>query len=298
MRIKEAYYKEDRNQPRLPLGQMGELGTLFCLFFIGMIIAIGIMSMFGLDDGLNRFNINAEAVAQDAFMFIMPALTFSFIVSRTPGIYLRVHGSGHSRQEWMRIVVGMIAVFIIGLPFMNFIIEWNEGLKFPDGMEQYLRNMEDAAEKISKFLLAESSISGLIVNILIIGVLAGVSEELFFRASLQRILSRKNVYLGIWLTAFFFSFMHFQFYGFIPRLLLGAFFGYLYYWTRSIWPCVIAHALNNSTAVAVAWLTTRGYVAESTGGIGDMSSGYGYLAAISLVALILFLKYARKYFFK
>jgi membrane protease YdiL (CAAX protease family) len=40
-----------------------------------------------------------------------------------------------------------------------------------------------------------------------------------------------------------------QFYGFIPRMLLGAVFGYLVIYSGSIWAAVLAHFVNNSLAV-------------------------------------------------
>ena len=47
--------------------------------------------------------------------------------------------------------------------------------------------------------------------------------------------------------------MHFQFYGFLPRLLLGAFFGYVVAWSGSLWIAIIVHALNNMMVVVSSW---------------------------------------------
>ena len=53
----------------------------------------------------------------------------------------------------------------------------------------------------------------------------------------------------IWIAAILFSAFHLQFYGFLPRMILGAYFGYLLYWSKSIWIPVFAHFVNNAFAV-------------------------------------------------
>jgi membrane protease YdiL (CAAX protease family) len=45
-----------------------------------------------------------------------------------------------------------------------------------------------------------------------------------------------------------------EFFGFLPRLLLGLFFGYFVAWSGSIWTGVWAHFINNSTIVIVTYL--------------------------------------------
>ena len=70
-------------------------------------------------------------------------------------------------------------------------------------------------------------------------------------------------HLAIWLTAFIFSTIHFQFYGFIPRLLLGAYLGYLFYWSRSLWLPILAHFLHNALSILVEFtLAGRGILTD------------------------------------
>ncbi len=112
---------------------------------------------------------------------------------------------------------------------------------------------------------------------------------------------------SIWITAAVFSAVHLQFFGFFPRLLLGAFFGYLIYFTRSIWPGVFAHALNNSIVVASAWRSPgmlAGNVTDTVAGeafsadtIGVSFDGIPWIAIASMVALALFFRYGCRYFF-
>jgi hypothetical protein len=84
-----------------------------------------------------------------------------------------------------------------------------------------------------------------------IAVLPALGEEFLFRGVLQRLFIEwtKNRHFGVWIASFIFSFIHFQFYGFIPRFLLGLYFGYLLVWSSSIWVPVVAHLINNGFAV-------------------------------------------------
>ncbi|HMR19324.1 MAG TPA: CPBP family intramembrane metalloprotease, partial [Sphingobacterium sp.] len=66
-----------------------------------------------------------------------------------------------------------------------------------------------------------------------------------------------NHHLAIWITAVVFSAIHFQFYGFFPRLLLGAFFGYMMAWTQNIWVPVVAHFINNASVTLLAFYFTK-----------------------------------------
>jgi len=68
---------------------------------------------------------------------------------------------------------------------------------------------------------------------------------------LQRVIGKwtRNHHIIIWSAAILFSAFHMQFFGFLPRMLLGAYFGYLLYWTRNIWIPVFAHFVNNAFAV-------------------------------------------------
>ena len=179
---------------------------------------------------------------------------------------------------------------------MNFIVHCNESIAFPEAfhdIEIQLKSMEESSQKSIEILLGfntSTSIVNLIISILIIGILAGLSEELFFRGALQNIFrtSSMKYHSAIWVTALIFSAMHFQFYGFIPRLLLGAFFGYLAFWSKSLWLPIFAHVLNNSMVVISTWLISKNTDIIDVNKIGtDFSSDSYLLIAISFITTIL-----------
>ncbi len=168
-----------------------------------------------------------------------------------------------SSVSW-RPFVGVVIVYILGLPMLNWIVDVNESITFPawmGGLEGQLRAWEEAARAVTEEMLAVADVYGLILNILIIGVLTGFSEEVFFRGVTQRMIGETPILRGagaVWVAAIIFSAAHFQFFGFIPRMLLGLFFGYLLLTTGSLWPGIFAHALNNSLVVLSVWFERRG----------------------------------------
>ena len=146
----------------------------------------------------------------------------------------------------------------------------------------------DAASQATAAILSGDSVGTLIVSVLIVGVLAGFSEEIFFRGALQRILmaTRLPAWSVIWIVAVIFSAFHFQFFGFIPRMLLGAYFGYLLYWTRCLWIPVCVHIINNSVYVISQWNSTDSADNAAINTFGsDLSSPAEILAVCVSVVL-------------
>jgi len=72
-----------------------------------------------------------------------------------------------------------------------------------------------------------------------------------FRGTLQPFFTKwfANKHVAIIVTAFIFSAIHFQFYGFIPRFLIGIYLGYLFVWGKSLWLPIIAHFMHNANSL-------------------------------------------------
>ncbi|MBJ2185483.1 CPBP family intramembrane glutamic endopeptidase [Paramuribaculum intestinale] len=194
-------------------------------------------------------HLRIAAILQDLLMFVVPTIATAVIVTRYPARLLMID----SRPTAFGILLTVLAIIVM-IPFMNVIVAWNESIRFPESMsalEEFMKNAEANAAAMTRQLMGTDTIGSIIMSILIIGLLAGFSEELFFRGALQRLLSTAgmNIHVAIWLTAFIFSAVHMQFYGFVPRMLLGAMFGYMAVWSGSLWIAVIAHATNNSLVV-------------------------------------------------
>jgi membrane protease YdiL (CAAX protease family) len=99
----------------------------------------------------------------------------------------------------------------------------------------------------------------MVYNLLFIGLLTAIVEEVLFRGCLQTIFVRwtKNKHAAVWIVAILFSAFHMEFFGFLPRVFLGVLFGYFTAWSGSVWPAIWAHFVNNGTIVVITYLAQQ-----------------------------------------
>jgi hypothetical protein len=183
-----------------------------------------------------------------------------------------------------------LLVFCVG-PCINALAAWNGQLHFSGLFESlgvWMLEKEEKASFLTRSLLDSASFEIFLVNLIVMALIPAMGEEFLFRGILQPVFIRwtgKNQW-GIWLTAMVFSAVHFQFLGFVPRLLLGVLFGYLFFWTKNLWVPVAAHFLNNATVVSGQYFLSRGLVSERMLSLGERSEDWGILMA-SAVFIIL-----------
>ncbi|MBY0543167.1 MAG: CPBP family intramembrane metalloprotease [Sphingobacteriaceae bacterium] len=190
--------------------------------------------------------------AQQFGLFLTPAILLAITEGKKPN---RFYGMSMPKANSLLIVILIMAA---STPAMGFINELNQQMHLPSflkGVENWMRKMEDEGMVTTMAILKMNSISGFLINLTVIAVIPAICEEFIFRGGLQRTFLRifKNPHVAIWTSAIIFSAIHFQFFGFFPRLFLGAAFGYIYFWTGSIWHAVLAHFLNNGFAVTMAF---------------------------------------------
>ena len=265
---------------RLNMRLSRRLLLLLCLMLLG-VIATSILLLF-VPDG----NLFAMLTMQDILAFILPAVVTMAIIYRRP-----FHVMGLDRApSWLAIAI-VIVLYVISLPAMNWLVEMNKAMSLPSwmaGIEQAMRTAEDNAAEVTQEMLNINSVGQLILCVLVVGVMAGLSEEMLFRGAMLRTMqdSRLGNHAVVWITAFLFSALHMQFYGFVPRMLLGVWLGYLFVWTGSLWVPIIAHTLNNSTVVLMSYLSNKGVIPEGFGdNLGLPAAGsFPWLATCSLIA--------------
>ena len=192
-----------------------------------------------------------------------------------PLLLLAVTLPNHSFGEWLRAqsrltVGGLLAgafLTLVSLPLISATIEWNAGLHLPAslaGLDAWMRAQEEVARRLTTQITQMDSIAELLVCVVAIALVPAVGEELVFRGIVQPTLTRwtgGRTHVGIWLTAIVFSAIHVQFLGFVPRLLLGAGFGYLYQWSGRLAVPIAAHFTNNALQVLVLYAVQRGALA-------------------------------------
>lgn len=140
------------------------------------------------------------------------------------------------------------------------IIEWNQNLEMPEALhwfESWAQSKETQLEELTEYLTSFSSFSEYLIALFVIAVIPAVGEELLFRGLIQNLFSSalKNHHLAIWVAAILFGVFHFQFYGVVPRILLGALFGYIYYWSNHLSLAMFGHFLNNGLTLTMLYFS-------------------------------------------
>jgi membrane protease YdiL (CAAX protease family) len=86
-----------------------------------------------------------------------------------------------------------------------------------------------------------------------IALLPAITEEFFYRGVMQSAaMKRWGPWVGLGVTAVLFSVVHLELAGGLSRILMGLWFGYLFWRTKSLWAGALAHACNNTWGVALA----------------------------------------------
>jgi membrane protease YdiL (CAAX protease family) len=219
------------------------LAGAFVLVAITLVMAV---SMFGF--------LKLIQILSSLLIFIVPALVFARIESGAILSYFKL-----DRKILWKMLALSVVIMLASQPIIEWTVAMNKQMVLPDflqGIQEWMQMKEEQAAKITRMLLTMHSFPVLLLNLLMIAILPAVGEELIFRGCLQNIFARwtRNYHWGIWIAAIIFSAIHVQFFGFIPRMLLGALFGYFYVWGRSLWLPILAHLINNGGAVIAAYI--------------------------------------------
>lgn len=270
----------------------------FLAFMVGaLLIAIPFVGLKPLLELGNISNLSKpESIAtlkyfqtmQAIGLFVVPPLVLAYLFQGNIRQYLYLKRPADS-ATFLLVLVLMFAV----APFINFLGALNSQMELPpwlDGIERWMRNSEENAALLTEAFLNVKTLWGLAFNLFMVALLPAVGEELLFRGIIQKIFTRmtRSIHWGIWITAILFSAMHMQFFGFIPRMLLGALFGYLLVWSGSMWFAIFGHFLNNALAVITLYFVNNGAVNPAIEEYGSTSDSY-YAALISfgLTAVLL-----------
>ncbi len=242
--------------------------TLLLLFLILIVLLSWILfTLLGTFAGSFIFHYNVQTVAQDIYrepatmkyfqtiqsisLFILPTILFAIIFYYKPFEWLTL-----TNKPKLIILFASLILTIIAQPFISFTGELNSNLTLPSFMkpiEEWMRLKETQAELATNIFLSSNSWIESIFNIFLIAVIPAFGEELLFRGAIQKLIykSSKNTHLAVWITAILFSALHMQFFGFIPRLILGLIFGYLVVYFNCIWLSITAHFTNNFLAYLI-----------------------------------------------
>lgn len=187
-------------------------------------------------------------------IFILPSIAFCRYFREEKSAFLQLH----SAPRFFPYAVAAITLIFFALPMVSLLGEFNTNIQLPEslnGIEAWMKRKEKSAQELTEAFLSGPGWGTLISNLVVMAIMAALSEEIFFRGLLQKVLGENglNKHLAVWVAAILFSAFHMQFYGFIPRLALGVLLGYLYLISDNLWVPIIAHTVNNAFAVIVSW---------------------------------------------
>ena len=264
--------------------------------WLGCILVLSILAagtMFFFEQPLSVNAMKWIQFFQSTAMFLLPPLCMAYLWSKQPLAWLNLKGynggksaSGNAEnagnEKWSaNSMVLAVVVMLVALPAINLLAHINQQMTFPaflEPLEAWMKRQEETAQLLTEQFMQVTTYSGLIINLLLMALLPAVAEELTFRGVLQKLLQGTKVaeaqsckvpHVAIWCSAILFSAIHLQFYGFLPRMLMGALFGYMLVWTGSLWIPILMHFTNNAMAVLLYFIANlTGWDMEKVDTIG------------------------------
>ncbi|MDX9882785.1 MAG: CPBP family intramembrane glutamic endopeptidase [Prolixibacteraceae bacterium] len=278
------------------------LVTFLIVFVLSLLVAIPV---FGADTMLGQFSrldysnpgtirlLKYMQTVQSLGLFLIPPIIIAWFFSGSVKNYLLLNGNFKLSLVWLAFLL-----IIVANPAINFMGSLNENMRLPEwmsGLEARMKAMEENAALLLDRFMDVKTTGALLFNLLMIAVIPAIGEEFLFRGVVQKIFTgwARSHHWGIWISAILFSALHLQFYGFVPRMALGALFGYLLVWSGSMWVPVLAHFFNNAVGVFGLFLIRKGSISPE---IEDIGSGQLPIAVASmgLTILLLYLIHKQK----
>ncbi len=207
---------------------------LFLFSLMGSFVASGILFMAGtslpsFENSIWYYRLSI--VLQDIFVVFLPAYTICRWITDNP---LKMIGLKKSGKLPQGLFYGLL-IFLISYPAIAVIGRWNEQIVLPDSLkviEDWMRQMEDAAKQVTDLFLSGETIPDLFLNLLIIAAAAAFVEEVFFRGVLQQFIEKwlHNGHAAVWIGAFIFSAIH-----------------------LNLWIPILYHFVNNAAVVVITY---------------------------------------------
>ena len=227
------------------------------LFWLGLMAVLTLIAVVGwvlvCRDAQSTVALKWLQLLQSIATFLAPAILCAWLWDehQQPFAWLKMNHA----PAWQDVLL-VLAIMLCALPAINLLADLNSRVVLPEslsGLEQWMKTREQEAADLTRRFLQADNIGTVMLNIGLMALLPALGEEISFRGTLQQTLSNHQSpitnHVAIWATAIVFSAIHIQFYGFVPRMLMGAMFGYIFVWSGNLWLPVIMHFTNNAVAV-------------------------------------------------
>ena len=220
--------------------------------------------------------------------FFGAGLVYCLLFGKGIGVGFNQEGKSNSISTLIACGVGLT---VLSLPFLDLSYRFNHWLIEGTSLFDIAHKYEETALKVTKAMLDMDTTNELAIILFSVAILPAIAEELLFRGALQPMFAKwsGNIHVGIWVSAILFSAIHFQFFGFIPRVLLGAGFGYLVVASGSIWTAIACHFINNAIAVLEAWFFKEEFLKAGLDPSSEVWGASNYVMAILFGLLFILL---------
>jgi len=293
-------YSQLNNFGKLILLTILLLGFLLISALLGILVLVpfygtDVINLLSTPDYSDPSVVNALKVIQVLNMtggLLLPTVIYLWISTPSNETFIRLNKPFNTAPLFLA-----VALIIVAQPLIGWTSELNSRLNLPEwlaSLEQWMKSTEKQGELITEAFLSTNSIAGFLFNIFMIAILPAFAEEFLFRGALAGLFKTwtKSTHLAVFLSSVIFAAIHLQFYGFLPRFLLGMGLGYLYFWSGSLWLPITAHFANNFLSVGVEFLYRKGLFPTNAEEFGMNSAAW--LTMVSIVSIVLILFYIRK----
>ncbi|RED99578.1 CPBP family intramembrane glutamic endopeptidase [Marinoscillum furvescens] len=280
------------------------LTALFLFNYLGLLIVMGI---YGIDhaQALALFTNPYTNGDSKVPLLIIQGVTSLGAFVIVPFAYMRWTLSSSASSFFQtptpasRPMLMTAAIVFCFMVANSVVVEWNQNIDLPDfisGFEQWAQSKEAQLEQITRYLTSFDSLSEFWLAMVVIAVLPAVGEELLFRGLVQNLFGKAfaNHHVAIWTAAILFGMFHLQFYGVVPRIFLGALFGYIYYWSGHLSLAMVGHFVNNGLTLCMLYAAQLGYTSFDP--MDDQASPPLYVTALFFVVGGVLLYLFKNYF--
>jgi membrane protease YdiL (CAAX protease family) len=231
---------------------IGLAGGFFLYQILGSLLTILI---FGLDlESIPVNSLRLMTMAGQILFILLPALLFAKWIYSDVGKIIRIRKP--DLKELGLFITGIVILTPLLQAFLyiqNYYLDFfAKNSSFINSVKSFFDSLNEMVEKTYGNLLSASNIFEFALVVIVVAIVPALSEETMFRGFIQRSFElRYKKYYGAIITAIFFSLYHFNPYGLIPLFILGAFFGFAAYKSKTLLIPMFLHFLNNFSAVSL-----------------------------------------------
>ncbi|MBL7750555.1 MAG: CPBP family intramembrane metalloprotease [Chitinophagaceae bacterium] len=264
--------------------------SIIGMFILARMTGMGMMEMadvnkWDLTNPNTLLIVRGMLTIQFLCLFLIPVLLFAYFSDPHPMEYL-----GLKQKTPAFYFAAGILIMILSFPLASWLGILNQSIPFPESMQKWMDETAEGSNKQIEFMLTQKGTDQLLKNLFFIAVFAGVGEELFFRGVIQRLLIRwfKSPWAGILAAAAIFSAIHFQFDGFLPRMMLGIVLGAMYWYSGSLWTAILAHVVYDGVIVIITHFDPSKISSDAPLDMNGLSPAIMGIVSLVLVSALIY----------